>query len=180
MGMSEGKDQGRVLILAGDGKGKTTSALGTALRAVGHGMRALVIQFVKHQPCGEHAAAERLGGDLEVRLCGTGMLQEDDPRAMREAAEAAQRGLDDAREALASGDYGLVVLDEVLIAVGRGLLDAEAVRSVVAERAPNAHVVLTGNAPYEPFADLADTITLMESVRHPYRQGRRATPGIEF
>ena len=177
--MTNDNDTGRVLILAGDGKGKTTSALGTALRAVGHGMRVLVIQFVKAERCGEHVAAERLAPDLEVRLCGTGMLDKDNPAAMAAAQRAAEGGLSQAREALASGGYGMVVLDEVLIAAKYGLVPADDVRSAVEARAAGVHVVLTGNAPHEPFADLADTITLTRNVKHAYQTGRPATPGIE-
>ncbi len=177
--MTNAEDTGRVLILAGDGKGKTTSALGTALRAVGRGLKVLVIQFIKAERCGEHAAAERLAPDLEIRLCGTGMLDRSDPAVMATAQEAAANALGQARDALASGEYGMVVLDEVLIAVKYELVSADAVRSALTGRAPGVHAVLTGNAPYEPFADLADTITLTQNVKHAFQSGRPATPGVE-
>jgi len=180
MGTEQPARSGRVLIFAGDGKGKTTAALGCALRALGHGIRCLVVQFVKATRCGEHVAAEALGGKLEMRLGGTGFLRPDDPCARREAAAAAHRALAEARAAMASGDYGLVVLDEVLFALDRGLLAVDSVRAALAGRAPGVHVILTGRGSYGPLADVADTITEMREVRHAHAQGRPADPGIEF
>ncbi len=176
--MSEQAPAGRVLILAGDGKGKTTSALGTALRAAGHGMRVLIVQFVKRRPAGEHVALDRLDADVQIRLCGTGFVDVDAPGP--EAARAAQRGLDEAATELATGGWHMVVLDEVLYAVRIGLLEPDAVRQAVASRGEGVHVILTGNGPYGGLADLADTVTEMRKVRHAYDEGVPATPGIEF
>jgi cob(I)alamin adenosyltransferase len=176
---ADGTDS-RVLILTGPGKGKTTSALGTALRAVGHGMRVLFLQFVKAEECGEHRAAERLGGLLQMRLAGTGFIDTSDPECMARAREAAARALAEAAAALASGDYGLVVLDEVIFAVDAGLLVADDVRAAVEGRARGTHVVLTGRGDAGGLADLADTITCMEDVKHAHAGGTAATPGIEF
>mgnify|MGYP006283371163 FL=1 len=171
---------GRVLILIGDGKGKTTSALGTALRCVGHGMRVLVVQFVKNRPCGEHAAAGKLGKLLEIRLAGTGFLPAEGKPLPEKAVEAAQSALRQAAHALASGRFGLVVLDEVLYALRRGLIAADDIRHAVTDRAEGVHVILTGDGPWEDLADLADTVTRMGNVRHAMENGRPPDPGIEF
>jgi cob(I)alamin adenosyltransferase len=171
---------GRVIIFSGEGAGKTSAALGIALRAAGHGMKTLVVQFVKRRLCGEHAAAQMLGGLVEIRPVGTGFVCEGDAEAMREASGAARDALEQSRRALVDGAYDLVVLDEVLFAVSRGLLDADAVRGAVGARRSRVHVILTGRGPYAPFEDLADTITRMDCVKHAYDAGRPATEGIEF
>ena len=174
------KPGGRVLIFYGGGKGKSTAALGAALRAVGHGLKVLVVQFIKCRECGEHLAAKRLEGLLEIRPSGTGFLREEDAAAMKEATAKAHQALRDAAEALAAGEHGLVILDEVLPAIRHGLLETDAVRAAVQARAPGVHVILTGDGPNEAFADMADTITKMQFIKHPYKPGQPPTRGIEF
>lgn len=179
-GLSETRPAGRVLILTGEGKGKTTSALGMALRAVGHGMRVLVVQFVKARECGEHRAAERFSDLLELRLAGTGFLNTSDAECMARARQAAQTALAGAADALASGDYGLVVLDEAVFAVDAGLIPVKAVRDAVEGRAAGVHVTLTGRGDASGLTDLADTVTRLDELKHVHQRGGRATPGIEF
>jgi cob(I)alamin adenosyltransferase len=169
-----------VLILTGEGKGKTTSAFGTALRAVGHGMRVLFMQFVKAEECGEHRAATRFGDLLEVRRMGTGFVDQTDADGMARARKAAVEALAEAARALASGEYGLVVLDEVIFAADAGLVSERGVREAVEGRAPGTHVILTGRGDAGGLADLADTVTRLDEVKHAHGQGGRATPGIEF
>ena len=171
---------GRILIFAGKGKGCTTSALGCALRAVGHGMRTLVIQFVKRRRCGEHTAAERLAPDLEIRPMGTGFLQQNDSEAMEQARESAREALKAARDALESGRFELVVLDEVTFAISAGLLSTEEVLKTLKARQPGVHAILTGHSVPPELAKIADTITEFKSVKHAFNQGTEATRGLEF
>jgi len=174
------KPQGLVILLTGDGKGKTTSALGQALRAVGHGMRVAVIQFIKDRRGGEHAAAERLRPDLEIRLMGRGFVPPADQGPIEPHREAARQALQTVRQTLRDGRHPMVIADEVLTAVHLGLLSAEEVESLLADRPHEVHLVLTGRGATENLIRRADLVTEMKSVKHPHDSGLSAQPGIEF
>jgi cob(I)alamin adenosyltransferase len=178
--MSRVRRAGRVLIFGGDGKGKTSAALGVALRAAGHGLHTLLVQFIKREATGEHAALHLLRGFVTARLTGTGYVHRHGAEGRGSARRAAQEALAQAAEDLRSGRYDVVVLDEVLYAVRLGLLDEAAVAGAVAGRGPGVHVVLTGDGPIGRFVQLADTVTRMCDVRHGCSAGRPPTPGIEF
>lgn len=143
-------------------------------------MRVLLVQFVKSRECGEHAAARMLEPYLEIALGGTGFLREDDPDSLQQAAEKARQTLQLARASLAGGAYQLVILDEVLFAVSKGLLRSDEVRAALQEKHPQVHVILTGRGCAEEFADMADTITEMKNLKHAMEAGVKATRGIEF
>ncbi len=167
----------RVLVNTGQGKGKTTAALGTAIRALGQGQRVRVFQFMKGSlPTGEIAVLQRLG--IEVQRLGTGFSWTkdswDEDRAM------AARGWEQARAALASGDWDLVVLDEINYVIGYGLLDPEAVAQAIRERAEKVNVILTGRGLEPAIAAVADTITEMVPLKHGFDAGIKASQGIEF
>jgi cob(I)alamin adenosyltransferase len=173
-----GARQGLVLLNTGNGKGKTTAALGVIMRAWGRGMRVVMLQFIKasHHRYGEHRAAERIG--IEVIPMGRGFtwlsknLEQD--RAMARACwqEAVRR--------LHSGEYDVVVLDEITYPIRYGWLDVQEVIAALAQRPPHVHVVLTGrNAPQE-LVDFADLVTEMREVKHPYKRGVKAQPGLEY
>jgi len=171
---------GRILIFAGKGKGCTTAALGSALRAVGHGMKTLVIQFVKHRRCGEHEAAKRLAPELEIRLMGSGFLHPEDSESMEEARRSAGEALETARRVLRQGEHDMVILDEVLFAISSGLISAEEVLQAIEAREPRVHVILTGHSVPPKLAELADTVTEFSCVKHAFHQGTKATRGLEF
>lgn len=170
----------RLLIFTGDGKGKTTAALGMALRAAGHGQPVLIIQFVKSDSTtGETAAVARLP-EVEIVQLGCGFLPRTDGPAMDSHRQAALAALAAAREALQSGRYRLVILDEVFIALRAGLLTSSGVIDALSVTQPGVCVVLTGRGAPTELLDLADTVTYMGCVKHAYQQGVAAQPGVEF
>jgi cob(I)alamin adenosyltransferase len=170
----------RILLFTGDGKGKTTAALGMVLRTLGHGMRAAVYQFVKEDDTtGELAALERFEGVHIVQL-GRGFVPPKTSSAFNAHKEAASKGLVDAGRAMASGQWDLVVLDEVNIAVSLELVAERDVLTAVKGASPDTVVVLTGRDATPGLIALADTVTEMRAVKHVYAQGRSAQKGVEF
>lgn len=176
--MSDGSELGRVHVITGPGKGKTTAAFGLAMRAAGHGLRVCIVQFMKTgETTGEVLSAKGLG-NVEVRQFGTGRFigpegPTEDDRACAGAA------LEHAVARLSSGDCDLLILDEVNTAVHLDLLDPEQILSAIDARHAT-EVVLTGrNAPAE-FLDRADYVSYIDSVKHPFDRGQKARKGIEW
>ena len=170
-------EMGYVQVYTGDGKGKTTAALGLALRASGHGMRTYIGQFMKGQQYGELDA-------LRDRACIT-IEQYGDPRCIRreevtpEYVAQAHEGLEWARAAMLSGEYDIVVLDEVNVAIWFGLLAVEEVLAFLDEKPERVEVILTGRRAPQELIDRADLVTEMREVKHYYTQGVVARGGIE-
>ena len=177
--MSQDGEPGRVLLFTGDGKGKTTAALGLALRACGHGMRVLVLQFIKAAPTGELAASRQLQG-LEFVQTGLGFVPKPDSPRFEEHRRAAMAAMEQATQALVSGRYDLVVLDELCTAVSLSLVDEKSVAELAAKRPPSVTLVLTGRGATPGLMALADTVTEMRCIKHGFESGRKAQKGIEF
>ncbi|MDE3111586.1 MAG: cob(I)yrinic acid a,c-diamide adenosyltransferase [Chloroflexota bacterium] len=176
--------KGLVMVFTGDGKGKSTAAIGMAVRASGHHMRVHVIQFIKGRwKSGEVEAAKRLAPDLTIERAGLGFTIERlrDPRIpMDEHRAAARAGIVEAREAIVSGQHAIVVLDEILGAITAELVTLDQVLGLIDAKPPGLHLVLTGrNAPRE-IVERADLVTEMRLVKHPYEQGIVAQRGVEF
>jgi cob(I)alamin adenosyltransferase len=188
--MKEAEEQqdvrrGLILIHTGPGKGKTTAALGTAFRAAGNGMRVLVLQFLKGSwHYGELDSAEALssveGFRYVMRQLGRGFVKiggaEADPEdlAMVESAWAEAAG------AIESGEWDLIVLDEINYAIGYKMLDPEKVAEALRRKPEMLHVILTGRNAHPVLVELADTVTEMREVKHAYQKGILAQRGIEF
>ena len=169
--------KGYIQIYTGDGKGKTTAALGLALRAAGHRMRTYIGQFMKGQHYGEldalrdhHQITIEQYGDIHC------IRRED---VTPEHVAQARHGLDRAREAMLSGDYDIVVLDEVNVTVWFGLLTVEEVMALLSERPAHVELILTGRRAPDELIKRADLVTEMREIKHYYQQGVVARKGIE-
>ena len=173
--------KGLILINTGPGKGKTTAAMGTALRAVGNGMRVLMLQFLKGSwHYGELDAVKAFGENFVMRQMGRGFVKiggaETDPEDVRLVEEA----WGEARAAILSGAWDLVVLDEINYAISYGMLDPAQVVATLREKPEMVHVILTGRNAHASLVEIADTVTEMRQVKHAYEKGVLAQLGIEY
>ncbi len=172
------EERGVLLVHTGNGKGKSSAAFGLVARALGHGMRVAVIQFVKSRSdTGEEGFFRRIP-EVEWHVMGEGFTWETQDRG-RDAA-AAQAAWQVARRHLADPAYGLVVLDELTYAFKYGWLELAEVLADIAARPAMQHVVVTGRAAPPGLIEAADTVTDMTLVKHAYAAGVKAQPGIEW
>jgi cob(I)alamin adenosyltransferase len=178
MSAEDAERQALVIVLTGHGKGKTTAALGVVLRAWGRGMKTVVLQFVKARTSnyGENRAAKKLG--IEMIPLGEGFtwLSEDiekDKATARECWELA-------REKIGSGQYDIVVLDEMTYPMSYGWIAVEEVIDALRQRPQGLHVIITGRDAPQELIDFADLVTEMREVKHPHQKGLKAQPGIDF
>lgn len=171
-------EQGRVQVYTGNGKGKTTAALGLALRAVGRGLKVCVFQFIKGGgPYGEHLVEDWLAPYFTIIHTGrSGWVNTKD---ISEDRLLAQKALEQARELLSSGDYDLFVCDEINGAVGFGLIDVEQVLELIRLKPECVELVLTGRNADERIIEAADLVTEMREIKHYYKAGVPARLGIE-
>ncbi|WP_336922939.1 cob(I)yrinic acid a,c-diamide adenosyltransferase [Aquipuribacter sp. SD81] len=167
-----------VLVSTGDGKGKSTAAFGTVLRAVARDWRVLVVQFMKsgRWHVGEEAVCRRLG--VEWWTIGDGFTWESDD--LDRSAAIAREAWRAAAEALASGEWQLVVLDEVTYPMTYGWVDADEVLATIRDRAPGTYVYCTGRNASDALVELADTVSEVRKVKHAYATGVRARRGIDY
>jgi cob(I)alamin adenosyltransferase len=173
--------RGLILINTGPGKGKTTAALGTALRAAGNGMKVLMLQFLKGSwHYGELDAVQAFGENFVLKQMGRGFVKmggaETDPEDIKMVEEAWA----EARAAILSGAWDMVVLDEINYAISYKMLDAAAVAETLKEKPEMVHVILTGRNAHPLLVELADTVTEMREVKHAYQKGILAQRGIEY
>jgi cob(I)alamin adenosyltransferase len=170
----------RILVFTGNGKGKTTAALGMALRAAGHGLPVAIIQFVKaDRSVGEIQAVARLPG-VTIVQAGRGFLPKAGDPAIAAHQAAAREGLGEAERIIAAGETRLVILDEICVAVARGLLDEADVLAVLRQVRAGTCVVLTGRGATESLLAAADTVTEMREVKHGLTSGIAAQVGVEW
>ena len=169
-----------VILNTGNGKGKTTAALGTAFRAMGHGWRVCMVQFIKGKwKPGEVRMAGKLpSGRFEVIPMGEGFTWESENLEKDKAT--AQRAWEIAKEKLLSGDFQLVILDEITYTITYKFLDLDDVLEAIRQRPSNVNVIMTGRGAHPALMELADLVSEVHEVKHPYRQGILAQVGIEY
>lgn len=191
------REKGLLIVCTGDGKGKTTAALGLALRAWGQGMKVLMLQFIKSdRPSGESKAAVKLGHNFEVRPLGEGFVYnwESDAGGASDSAsvtisagppedrhiQAGRQALRTAAEEMQTGKYDLIILDEILYALHYRLIALEDVLALLDGRPERLHLVLTGRYATSEIISKADLVTEMKEIKHPFHKGVCAQAGIEF
>jgi cob(I)alamin adenosyltransferase len=173
-------DKGLIIVHTGDGKGKTTAALGMVLRSLGHGYRVAIIQFIKGawEPA-EKAVLSKWEGQLQFSAMGEGFTWEtqDQERDIEKAEAAWEKSL----EFIRNPDYKLVLLDEINVALKLGYLNVNTVLDGLNQKPEDSHVILTGRGAPPELIEKADLVTEMKLIKHPFRtQGIKAQPGIEF
>ncbi len=173
---------GLLIVYTGNGKGKTTAALGIVVRAAGYALKTLMIQFIKGSwHYGEKDGAKLLAPYFELEEMGKGFYKIlDDKLPEEEHRKAAKAALRRAREALTSEAYDIVILDEINVALSTGLVTLEEVKEVVAAKPKSCHLVLTGRDAHPDIIEMADLVTEMREIKHPYQKGQLAQKGIDF
>lgn len=168
-------------MYTGDGKGKTTAALGLAFRAAGRGLRSVVLEFVKGSwRSGELFAAERCGGLIEVRQLGVGFVTWRPKRPYKDHLEAARRGWEEAKRVVYSNGYDIVVLDEINNATRFNLIPVEEVLSLIRTKPHRVNLVLTGRGADQRVIEAADLVTEMRMIKHPFEKGEWARVGLDY
>ena len=180
--MKEKGKRGFVIVYTGDGKGKTTAAIGMAMRAIGRGWKVLMVQFMKGTwHYAELDTAKRLAPDFEIAPMGKGFYKIlDDHYTDAEHRAAARGALQFARVKMMSGKYDLLILDEVNNAVSAGLLPLAEVLQLLDAKPADCSIVLTGRGAPPELIDRADLVTEMRDIKHPYQKGIFAQKGIDF
>jgi cob(I)alamin adenosyltransferase len=176
---SEPSTRGLVQIFTGNGKGKTSAALGTIIRAMGHGLRVYIVYFMKGAyPYGERQILSQLPN---VKIASFGQEGFVDPAHITsEAKEQARLALAAAREAMLSDSYDLIVLDEINIAVAWKLIELDKVVKLINDKPPNVELILTGRQADAKLIKQADLVTEMVKIKHPYDKGIKARKGIDY
>ena len=175
-------NDGIVIVYTGNGKGKTTASLGVALRAIGHGLRVCMVQFIKGEwHYGELNSIKKLEPDFELIVAGKGFIGIiDDDHAFEEHVRAARTALDIVEQKISLDTFDIIILDEINYAVHLGLLQLADVLKIVQNRPKHLSLILTGNHACEEIIMLADLVTEMKEIKHPYKKGIKAKMGIDF
>jgi cob(I)alamin adenosyltransferase len=179
MASTESFDKGLVQVFTGEGRGKTSAAIGTVIRALGNGLRVFIVAFMKAgRPSGEWEVLSGLQNVSVARFGTKAFVNPDSPGP--EDREQAAKALKAAQEAMLSGDYELVVLDEVNVAVAWKLVELDEVLRLIEDKPGNVELILTGRSADKEIVRAADLVTEMLNIKHPYEKGTEARKGIEY
>lgn len=178
----EQKPVGLIIVYTGDGKGKTTASMGMCVRAVGYGQKVCMIQFIKGSwKYGEMEGIKRLAPEVEFYTMGKGFVGIiDDKLPFEEHQKAASETLDFAREKMISGQYEIIILDEINVAISLGLLEVEQVLKLIDQKPELVHLVMTGRNAAQEVIDRADLVTEMTEIKHPFQKGILAQKGVDY
>ena len=173
--------KGLIIVHTGAGKGKTTAAMGTALRAVGNGLKVLMLQFLKGSwHYGELDAVQAFGSNFVMKQMGRGFVKEGGAETDPEDVKMVEQAWAEAEAAIRSGQWDLIILDEINYAISYGMLDPAKVVAALQAKPEAVHVILTGRNAHPTIIELADTVTEMKQVKHAYEKGVMAQRGIEY
>jgi cob(I)alamin adenosyltransferase len=171
--------KGLLMVHTGNGKGKTTAALGLAFRAMGHGLRVCVIQFIKGSwKYGELTSAERFKDLLDIHVVGKGFTW--DSKDLDKDRQAALEGWNLAKSIIEEGHHHLIILDELTYVINYGVVSEEEVMDALRRKPEGVHILVTGRDAPEGLISMADLVTEMRDVKHPYNAGIKAQKGIEW
>ena len=178
---SNNSTKGLIITFTGNGKGKTTAALGMALRALGQGMRVIVLQFIKGGwEYGELMMAEKLGPNFVIKQMGLGFVRNLTEEQKGQHKQAATEALRSAAQVITSDNYQMVILDEVFYGIKYNFFTVSDLVELLQQKPNKLHLVLTGRDAPEEITSLSDLVTEMREVKHPYNKGITAQRGVEF
>jgi len=169
--------KGYVQIYTGNGKGKTTAAIGLALRAAGSGMKVFIAQFLKKRKCSEHKALERLSDLITIKRYGEGFVK---AHPERKHILAVRKGIEEVKKIINGGEYNLVILDEINLLPSLKLINVEEIIDIIKNKPKIVEIVLTGRYAPEELIQIADLVTEMKEIKHYYSKGIKARKGIEY
>ena len=180
--MNEQESKGLVIVYTGNGKGKTTASLGMCIRAAGHKKKVKIIQFIKGTwHYGELDGIKLLSDYVELEQMGKGFVGIiDDKEDISTHIQAAEKALERSREEMLSGKYDILILDELNVALKLNLLKIEAVLDLIKDKPERMHLVITGRDAHEKVIELANLVTEMREIKHPFQEGILAQEGVDF
>ncbi len=173
--------KGLIIVYTGNGKGKTTAAIGSALRAIGQGLRVLMLQFIKGTwDYGELNSIKRLEPDFTIEALGKGFIHLKSNQDDKEVIENISQSWERAKDEVLSDRYDMIILDEINYVISYGLLPVEEVLILLEKKPKRLHLILTGRDAHKKVIEKADLVTEMKEIKHPYSKGVKAQKGIEF